>query len=136
MPQDENQVRILFPDGYTLELTFVVRLVGADWIFGQKAEEDEYGQMTYKDVVLRSDQIRGIISDEVYHNDDGVIEYNSRIHLGKNLTPDDVPWDEMYKAQYQLHPNDDPSAFPDSEHQWPPEEEGAMSDTFDSVPNQ
>lgn len=114
-------VEVLFRNGDSIEVDAVGRLIGADWILGIEwiPEDDNGDTFTTKNYTLHTGDIRGIISNSVMPI--GERGLNARLHTAEQPAEDtqDAILTDLWKAQHQLHPDDDPSAFENSEYNWP-----------------
>ena len=118
-----NPVTVVFTDGTELDVEIVARLVGAEWMYAQLCEDagdTEDAEVDRDEIILQSDEVRYIrcantVSDH---------SPNTRVHYGDDRDAETASQQryDLYKAQHQLHPSDDPSAYMESEEQWPPTE--------------
>jgi len=124
MEKQKNNVEIVFKDGDSIHVQFAARLVGAEWILAELLVlgDDGEGSCVVDDLIIRSDDVRYIRSD---HTIRGNEDRNTRVHYGDEWDRETAHrvCERIYKAQDQLHPNNDPSAYPMSEMGWPPEDE-------------
>lgn len=126
----QNPVTIVFTDGTELDVEIVARLVGAEWMYAQvcvNSNKGEGGELERDEIILRSDEVRYIrCYNTIAPN---ASEANTRIHHGEDRDPETAAEQliDLYKAQHQIHPNNDPSAFEESETQWPPTEAGGIN---------
>lgn len=118
----ENPVTIVFTDGSELDVKIAARLVGAEWMWAyvHTDTDEEEGVLETDEIILRTPEIRYIRCDSTFAPNSA--DTNTRIHCGENRDPESAKQElfELHKAQHQLHPDDDPSAFEMSEQQWPP----------------
>jgi len=122
MEEDKNNVEIVFKDGDSISVQFAARLVGAEWVLAEIliVGDDGNGDSIVDDVIIRADDIRYIRSRNTIRGNE---DRNTRIHYGNEWNREIAHrvCERIFKAQDQLHPNSDPSAFPMSERGWPPE---------------
>lgn len=114
----DSKVEVLFRNGDSITVDAVARLVGADWITAMEwVPDDDYDDDTQKskNYILCTDDIRGIVSDDV--KPIGNKGLNARLHTSGG---DYEMLSDLWKGQHQLHPDNDPSAFEGSEERWPP----------------
>lgn len=121
MAEDYNQVTVAFQNGDKLNVDIVARLVGADWLTAKiihERDDPNDNTLDVENVILHTDDVRYIRSDKV--TPAGETGTNFRVHHTRDLKENPSIITESWKGQHQLHPNDDPSAYPESEKRWPP----------------
>jgi hypothetical protein len=114
----DRPVTVTFRNGDELDVRAVARLVGADWVTAEilhERDDPEDDELDVETVIIHTDDIRYIRSDYVAAGEE---DRNFRIHYGDAGKGDieTVAW----QGQYQLHPDDDPSAYHGSGERWPP----------------
>jgi|AntDeeMetagen134_2_1112570.scaffolds.fasta_scaffold14228_1 hypothetical protein len=122
MADDWNEVTVVFTNGDEINVDEVARLVGADWVTASivhPRDDPDDDTLDIENVVIQTDDIRYIKSDEVTPaGDDGS---NWRVHHTREDHNIAGTMTDAWKGQHQLHPDDDPSAYSESEDVWPPE---------------
>lgn len=119
----DNPVTVVFTDGTELDVEIVARLVGAEWMYAQlctNPDKSEDEKTERDEIILQADEVRYIQCANTATEHDP----NARVHHGNDRGSEVALQQlyDLYKAQHQIHPSDDPSAFPESERGWPPDE--------------
>lgn len=105
--EEENNVTVVFTDGSELDVSFVVRLIGAEWVYAELLVESEMEDAhDIDDIVIRADEIRYIHSEDVASSDaESGMPETLRLHYSGGK-PDGQP---IWKAQHNLPPGTDPT---------------------------
>jgi len=125
-PDHLNEVEVHFRNGDTMKVDTVLRMQGADWLTASimKPHEDssEETAVVWDSVVLHSDDIRAIRSRYVTSPPESEVRGEWRIHSSVKLSESEQRdlMHQSWEGQHHLHPDDDPTAYPESEERWPP----------------